>query len=260
MALSDWFKDQDQHTSPQNTGPVQIGWLLNEQKSGIVYYPPERVRSVELNRTHAKSASRCPAIINMESRYFMIRVPYDMHLRFVRDKNGKPALRNMLGDASPVRASVLNKKLHVTSESEWRYKDRPTIQVSLPYLFITDEPTYMTQLSAFMHYSKTPLPGTIFGGRFAIHNWPRPLMWAFEWHDTSQDLILKRGEPWFYVQFETMPQDRTVSMIEAENTPELAKYLEHIAASVNYVNQTFSLFKDAERVRPTVLLTPVARK
>jgi hypothetical protein len=70
-------------------------------------------------------------------------------------------------------------------------------------------------------------------------------MWAFEWHDTSEDLILKYGEPWFYVQFETMPQDRMVSMIEAENTPELTKYLEHIAASVNYVNQTFSLFKDA---------------
>ena len=261
MALSDWFKDQGQTTDPmQRSGSVQIGWLLTEAKSGVVYYPPERVRSVEVNRKHAKSASRCPAIINMESRYFMIRVPFDMHLRFVRDKSDKPGLRNMLGDASPVRASVLNKKLHVTSEAEWRYKDRPTIQVSLPYLFVTDEPTYMTQLAAFMHYSNISLPGTIFGGRFPIHNWPRPLMWAFEWHDTSQDLILKRGEPWFYVQFETTPQDRTVSMVEAENTPELANYLEHITAAVNYVNQTFSLFKDAERVRPKVLLTPVVRK
>jgi len=260
MALSDWFKEDDQNTAPLRSGPVQIGWLLSEPKSGVVYYPPERVRSAEVNRKHAKSASRCPAIINMESRYFMIRMPFDLHLRFVRDKSGKAGLRNMLGDTSPVRSSVLNKVLHVTSENEWRYKDRPTVQVSLPYLFVTDEPVYMTQLAAFMHYNKTALPGTIFGGRFAIRNWPRPLMWAFEWHDTSQDLILKRGDPWFYVQFETLPQDRTVSMIEAENTPELAKYLEHIAASVNYVSQTFSLFKDAEHVRPKVLLTPVVRK
>lgn len=85
-------------------------------------------------------------------------------------------------------------------------------------------------------------------------------MWAFEWHDTSQDLILKRGDPWFYVQFETSPQDHTVSMIEAELTPELAKFLEHIAAAVNYVSQTFSLFKDAEQARPKVLLTAAARK
>jgi len=260
MALSDWFKEEDQNATPQRSGPVQIGWLLSEPKSGVVYYPPERVRSAEVNRKHAKSASRCPAIINMESRYFMIRMPFDLHIRFIRDKSGKAGLRNMLGDTSPVRSNVLNKVLHVTSESEWRYKDRPTIQVSLPYLFITDEPVYMTQLDAFMHYTKTPLPGTIFGGRFAIRNWPRPLMWALEWHDTSQDLILKRGDPWFYVQFETLPQDRTVSMVEAENTPELAKYLEHIAASVNYVSQTFSLFKDAELVRPKVLLTPMVRK
>ena len=258
MALSDWFDDQT--PAPERSGPVQIGWLLTETKSGVVYYPPERVRSVEVNRTHAKSASRCPAIINMESRYFMIRVPFDMHLRFVRDKNGKPALRNMLGDASPVRASVLNKKLHVTSESEWRHKNRPTIQVSLPYLFITDEPTHMTQLAAFMHYNKTPLPGTIFGGRFPIHDWPRPLMWAFEWHDASMDLILKRGDPWFYVNFETEPQDRAVSLVEAENTQELAQYLEHISASVNYVNQTFSLFKEAKRARPRKLLQPIAKK
>jgi hypothetical protein len=261
MALKDWFKDQEEQSGcPHRSGPVQVGWLLTDPKSGVVYFPPERVRSVEVNRNHAKSASRCPAIINMESRYFLIRVPYDLHLRFARGKDGKPGLRNMLGDASPVRASILNKKLHVTSEVEWRHKDLPTIQVSLPYLFLTDEPTYMTQLSAFMHYNKTPLPGTIFGGRFPIHNWPRPLMWAFEWHDTSQDLILKRGDPWFYVQFETTPQDRAVSMIEAEHTPELEKYLNHITASVNYVNQSFSLFKEAERVRPEVLLTPVTRK
>ena len=117
----------------------------------------------------------------------------------------------------------------------------------------------MSQVGAFMHYQKTPLPGTIFGGRFPIHNWPRPLMWAFEWHDTEKDLILKRGEPWFYVQFETLPQDRAVSLVEAENTDELDGYLEHISAAVNYVNQTFSLFREAEKARPGKLIKPVKR-
>ena len=35
-----------------------------------------------------------------------------------------------------------------------------------------------------MDFQKTPFPGTIFGGRFPI-NVSRPLMWAFEWHDTE---------------------------------------------------------------------------
>lgn len=259
MALSNWFDQKTANSEERRTGPVKVGWLLTEKRAGVVYYPPERVRSVEMNKAHAKSASRCPAIINMESRYFCIRVPFDLHLRLVRDDKGKPGLKNMMGASSPVRPNVLQKALHVTTESEWRYKDRPTIQVSLPFVFIADEPCYVTQLDAFMHYRKTPIPGTIFGGRFPINVWPRPLMWAFEWHDTKQDLILKRGDPWFYCQFEATGPDRPISMVEAENTPDLEEYMTHTSAAVNYVNQSFSLFKEAEKARPKVLLTPKQR-
>lgn len=257
MALKDWF-DEKPAAPALKSGPVRVGWFLYEKRTGVVFAPPERIRSAEVNRKHAKSASRCPAIINMESRYFMIRVPYDIHLRLMR-KDGKTTVRNMAGDGGSIRGQTLGKRLHVVAEKEWRYPDRPTIQLSLPYTFIADEPVYITQLDAFMHYNPNPIPGTIFGGRFAIQNWPRPLMWAFEWHDTSKDLILRRGQPWFYVLFETLPQDRSVSLIEAEVTQELRDYMTHTAAAVNYVNQTFSLFKDAGRVRPAELLKPVKR-
>ena len=48
-------------------------------------------------------------------------------------------------------------------------------------------------------------------------------------------------------------------MVEAERTPELAKYMEQIGGVVNYVNQTFGLFKAAEAMRPAKLLTPKAK-
>ena len=85
------------------SGPVRVGWLLTEDKGGIVFDAPERVRSAEMNKQHAKSASRCPAVINLESRYFVIKCPFDLHLGLVRDKEGKPGLKNLLSDASPVR-------------------------------------------------------------------------------------------------------------------------------------------------------------
>ena len=118
----------------------------------------------------------------------------------------------------------------------------------------------MTQVSPFMHYSKDPLPGTIFGGRFPINVWPRPLMWAFEWHDPSRPIKISRGDPLFYAGFETLPQERSVAVVETEVTPELEAYLEMIAGAVNYVNQTFSLFEAAEARRPETLLSPVKRK
>ncbi|TQR62780.1 hypothetical protein E2K52_08805 [Acinetobacter sp. RF14B] len=94
----------------------------------------------------------------------------------------------------------------------------------------------------------------MFGGRFPIHIWPRPLMWAFEWHDTSKDLILKRGEPLFYCQFDGFDPSRTIKLIQAEKTPELMSYMDQISGVVNYVNQTFSLFNEVEKVRPKKLL------
>ena len=50
-----------------------------------------------------------------------------------------------------------------------------------------------------------------------------------------------------------------MQLVEAERTPELAAYLEKLSGVVNYVSQTFSLFKAAEEVRPARLLTPKGR-
>jgi hypothetical protein len=258
MQLSVKFENT-RDTGP-GSGPVTVGWFMNQTKGSIVFYPPERVRSADKNKTHAKSASRCPAVINLESRYFMIRCPYDLNLAFVRDKDGKPGLRNLNGDMSGIRANKLREKIHIAAEQEWRYAGIPTIQLELPYVFIADEPVYVSQLSPFMHYQRDPLPGTIFGGRFPINVWPRPLMWAFEWHDQDKPLKIGRGDPLFYVGFETLPQDRGVTVVETEVTPALTEYMEMISGAVNYVNQTFSLFAAAEERRPETLITPIRRK
>lgn len=237
-------------------GPVTVGWFLTEAKGAILFDAPERLLFRQTNKAHSKSASRCPAVIQMESRYFVVKCPYDIHIGFARDDKGKPVLVNRAGVASPIRGSKLGQVLTLVNEVEWRYPDRPTVQLGLPYCFIADEPVYITQLGTFAHYRADPLPGTIFGGRFPVHVWPRPLMWAFEWHDPSRDIILKRGEPLFYVQFEAEGPERTVQVVEAERTPALMEYMEKLSGVVNYVNQTFGLFKAAEGVRPARLLVP----
>lgn len=242
------------------SGPLTVGWFLTSDKGAVMYDPPERIIFRQTNKAHAKSASRCPAVIQLESRYFMVKCPFDLHIGFKRDEKGKAVLVNRLGTASPVRANKLGDLLTLVNEAEWRYPDRPTVQLMLPYCFISDEMCYITQLGTFAHYRKDPLPGTIFGGRFPLNVWPRPLMWAFEWHEPEKDIILKRGEPLFYCQFEGDDPSRAVQVVEAEKTPELQAYLEKIGGVVNYVNQTFSLFKAAEAMRPAKLLKPKVRE
>ena len=242
-----------------NSGPITVGWFLAKDKGAVLYDPPERLMVRQTSKTHAKSASRCPAVIQMESRYFMVKCPFDLHIGFGRDAKGKAHLINRAGAASTIRANKISEVLVLVNEAEWRFPDRPTVQLMLPYCFIADETVYLTQLGTFAHYRPDPLPGTIFGGRFPLNLWPRPLMWAFEWHDPTKDLILRRGEPLFYCQFEANRPDRPVQLVEAERTAALEAYMEKISGAVNYVNQTFSLFKAAEAMRPEKLLTPKAK-
>lgn len=60
----------------------------------------------------------------------------------------------------------------------------------------------------------------------------------------------------FYCQFDGFDPSRSVKMIQAEKTPELIQYMEQISGVVNYVNQTFSLFSEVEKVRPSQLIKP----
>jgi hypothetical protein len=48
-------------------------------------------------------------------------------------------------------------------------------------------------------------------------------------------------------------------VVEAERTAALEDYITHTSAAVNYVNQSFSLFKEAAKARPSTLLTPKKR-
>lgn len=235
-------------------GLTRVGWLLDSPSGSVLFYPPERVRTVPGGQAHAKSASRCPAVIELEARHFLIRCPFDLHLALARTKDGQWALQNKAGSGGGVRSGRIKSIVHIVGSEEWRHPDRPMLQINSPYRFIADEPVYLTQCAPFMHYESHSLPGTAFGGRFPIHLWPRILMWAFEWHDPSRDLVLKRGMPWFYAFFETNRPDRQVKLVEAEMTPQLERFARSIDGVANYTNRTFSLFESAAGRRPRRLL------
>lgn len=103
--------------SPRS-GPVTVGWFLNNDRSSVLMFPPERVSFRGTNKTHAKSAARCPSVVQLESRYFLIRCPYDIHIGFRRDDAGQPKLVNRAGPRGAVRADKLGKIVHLTQESE----------------------------------------------------------------------------------------------------------------------------------------------
>ncbi len=246
-------------TSVPSGRMVEIGWILDVEKGGVLWHAPKRLSRVDSDVRHAKSLRFCPAMVDYEARTFEVACPFDLRIRFTRDEKGQPTLVNALGDRSPIRSNHLGKMVHMVPQKEWRDPDKPVIQINAPYLFVTDEPVWMNQMPPFNHYRPEPWPGLFSGGRFPIDVWPRHLMWAFEWHDTSKDLELKRGEPWFYVRFEAQDPSRPIRLVEAEMTPELREHVNACSTVTNYVGRTFSLFETARERRPAKLLKPKIR-
>jgi hypothetical protein len=202
---------------------VQVGWLLRTDHAGFIWPSPKPAAQSASRSKHAKSVSRCPAVVDHEARLFQIQCPFDLRLRMDMDKE-QPQLVDVDGRNSSVLGRSLAQMTQVFPRDLWRHPDRPLLQFNTPYTFVADEEVYLMQLPPLLHYSSPRWPGVVIGGRVPIHIWPRPLAWAFEWHDVQQELVLRRGDPWFYCRV------------------------------VNYVNGTFGLFDIARQRRPERLL------
>lgn len=235
---------------------VEVGWTIDTKKASMIYEAPRRLGRKPSASEHSKALGRCPAINDFEARHFEVRCPIDIDVAFVPGTAEKePQIRNAAGGASAIRGQQLGQMLVMMRRPEWRNPARPILQLSLPYLFLADEPCWLNQLPPFMsHRPHGALPGLMIGGRFPIHIWPRHLMWAFEWYDTSVNIVLKRGEPLFYLRFETNDASRHIRLVETEVTPEVREYVDGVSTVANYVNQTFSLFSTAQERRPAKLV------
>lgn len=239
--------------------PVEVGWFLDTDKSTFIWDEPRRLKRDDPAPNHAKAVSYCPAVLDHEARLFEIPCPIDARLGFRRNDKGEPQIVNLDGDQSTIRGKHLSTMMALVGQREWRHPQRPILQIITPYAFIADEPVYMTQMPPISFYNPNPLPGTLVGGRLPIHIWPRQMMWAFEWFDTSKPIALKRGDPWFYVRFETHDPSRPIRFFEAELTPDLKTYVQGLTGVSNYVNRTYSLFKTAQARRPEKLLVRKAK-
>ncbi|MEO1194294.1 MAG: hypothetical protein AAFY02_21260 [Pseudomonadota bacterium] len=258
-ALKSDEEEKGKKTKAKRTRIIEIGWLVDGGGPGFLWDKPRPLKGLARPPEHPKAVNHCPAIVDGDARTYSVAAPVDFHLRLGSDEKGNPKLINAAGMKSTVSGGKLDRMITVMAQNRWRHPKRPVLQIVAPYRFICDEPCWMNQLPPYYDYKSPQWPGLMIGGRFPIHNWPRSLMWAFEWHDMGRDLIIKRGEPWFYVRFETLDPSRLQRLVEAEMTPELREFCGGLDGITNYVNQTFSVMDIAADRRPEMLLTRKVR-
>ena len=238
---------------------VEVGWLISDRRASLIWDEPQPVRRSREKPVSAKSVQVCPAAIDFDARHFVVSCPIDVRLRVKLEQGKPPTLENVDGVKSSIRSKALSQMVTIVSRAEWRHPDRPILQFTTPYVFLADDPVYINQVPPYLDFIDPAWPGVPISGRFPIHIWPRHLMWAFEWHDIAKDLVLARGQPWFYVCFETGNLTSRVRLVEAEMTQDVERYIEAISGVTNYVNRTYSLFERAKKRRPKTLLVRKGR-
>ena len=258
MSWDDLFADDAEGREAQERGKsrtVTVGWAVRFGTGGAIWGAPKAFSRDDPKSASAKSVQVCPAAVDFDRRHFVVPCPVDLTLKFESGPKGL-SLVDANGKGSALRPQGTANLLVMQPQEEWRRPDRPLIQMVAPYVFVADEPCYVVQTPPYLHYFPQQHPGVQIGGRYPIHIWPRPLSWAFEWHDLEKPLVLRRGDPWFYVHFETENPSARVRLVEQEMTPELEKYVSEITDVSNYVNKTYSLFSEVRRLRPARLLKP----
>jgi hypothetical protein len=251
--MLDFLKGHRERTSARLT---EVGYALVDAKAALIWDDPEPFRRDLPRPASSKSVQVCPAALDFDARHFLVNCPVDLNLNIHLVDGKAPVLENADGPKSTIRPKHIGEMVKIVARQEWRDPRRPILQIITPYVFLSDDVVYINQVPPYLDYADEPLPGVMISGRFPIHIWPRQIMWAFEWHDTTRNLMLRRGRPWFYVRFDTEDPSKSTRLIEAEITPEVQRFLSEIGGVTNYVNRTYSLFERAKRRRPARLLIP----
>ena len=237
--------------------PLQVGWVLDSGHATFLYDAPRRVTALGLRPGEGAEDDFDSVVVDEEWPYFEVVSPYSLSLKPVRDRQGRFQVVNTLRDAHSPGPAAAQQAVAPVAPELWRSPQRPVVQIATPFRLISDEAVWVTQLPPFATPEQQSWPGAFVPGRFPVQLWPRMLSWAFEWHDPTQELVLREGEPWFYLKFESQDPIRRIEMVEARMTPALRRYCQGLDGVVHFVKRTYSLFEVARRRRPERLLEPL---
>lgn len=233
--------------------PNQIGWCLANVEATAAYPPPERVHLGKDPSPTKRGYLSCPAVRTAAQGYFAIRSPFSIHLRF--KKNEDVASIIPIYPYTTVNETKLGEMIRLEPRDLWRSDDIPLLQIPSPYFFIADEPTDVEQCQPIFA-DTTSMNWRIISGRFDIYGWQRPLNWAIEWDTKCGDLIVKMGEPLYYVRFYDASGKIIINpdLIKTALTEELRARLNSTFGVTSLQRGTATLIKKASEERSGPLI------
>ena len=230
---------------------VRVGWFVEIDRGAVLYEAPRPLgHTYEFGATDRKAPTHCPAVQGYTAGRYVVPCPFTLALRCAR--RGPSWEFRLDRRQSEIDPDAADRLFTFLPPREWRHPERPILQIQAPYIFVSDDEVELAQEPPHQHHLPGR-PGVTIAGSFPIRDWPRPLSFAFEWHDVAAPLTLKRGEPWFYLSFRSAAGDR-VRLEHIAKSKAIEDYIAHISDVATFTARTFDLIERAREVRPARLL------
>lgn len=236
-----------------------VGWFLPRTlEARAVWFDPVRYSWQPAGERHSNTFLHCPAYQKFSRNLFVIRCPFDLHLKCQVSDEG---CELTVGEESSIKPEKLAGFIKVHPKNEWREADKPLLQLMLNYYFLSDDDLEIQYLSPLTTtFFEPALPGLVLQGRWNIKAWIRPVNFVFEWWHTSSDLIIERGQPILNVMFLSKDLDAKTVLVEAEETAEVIAMARRVQNINSYMKNVFSVLPSIVNRRPKRLVKPCKSK
>lgn len=232
---------------------TKIGWCFVNVEGTAGYPYPEKISLAKDPSVTNRGHFSCPAVRASAQGLFSIGSPFSLHLRFRKIKNVVSFVP--VYPFTSINESMLAQLFRLEPREQWRSEHIPLFQIPSPYFFISDEPIEIEQCHP-MFADSSSLNWRLIPGKFNIHGWQRPLNWAVEWDTRCGDLIIRAGEPMYYIRFYDESGKLIVSpdLVKTKLTEDLRERLNNAAGVTAFKRGTAALIRSASKDRSEPLL------
>lgn len=180
------------------------------QLEDVIFFEPEPIINYLSTSRKGTKILKCPAFLDYYKNTYLIKAPIDLTFKI---------------SGSHIDCQNLYPQDYLEKIFTNRYQPEnlySTVSLSWYYMFYSDKSVMIEVIPPVWHKNKLQNNINVIGATFDISQWYRPLEFAFEIIDDTQPIVIKRGDPLYYVKFNTLDK---VKLDKQESTKKIEELI-----------------------------------
>lgn len=212
------------------------GWDIDTTFLELLLAEPENLATFYSDTS--ASFTNCPAVKQSLRNTWLIRAPVSIKYGFDVDSN--------LAWSDQTRQ--YEERMIDPRYGQWAEGNRPFATFNWRYLFFADQPVWMETFPPFLHES--PRNARYIPGGYDIYNWHRPVDYSFEFKDPRAEVVIKQGDPLFYIRFRSPDLRAKFTLEEVEWSDKLSEATRRCSLPMFVPHQAWQLIQRGNKLRP----------